>query len=55
MENAITALNTTVSPSSLWGVFTEAIPFVGTVVIVGFGFYIVRKMIKGVSKGKARI
>lgn len=55
MTNAITALTTTVTADSLWGVFTSALPFVGVVVVVAFGFYIVRKMIKGVSKGKARI
>lgn len=55
MENAITALNTSVSAGSLWGVFADAIPYVGTVVVVGFGFYLVRRMIKGMSKGKAKI
>lgn len=55
MENAITALGNTVTANSLWGVFTDALPFVGIVVVVAFGFYIVRRLIKGVAKGKARI
>lgn len=55
MTNAISTLTTTVTADGLWGVFTDALPFVGVVVIVAFGFYIVRKLIKGVSKGKARI
>lgn len=55
MENAIATLNSTVSAASLWEVFGTAVPYVATVVVVGFGFYLVRRMIKGVSKGKARI
>lgn len=55
MENAITSLSTTVNAASLWGVFTSAIPFISVVVLVGFGFYLVRKMIKGLGKGKAKI
>lgn len=55
MENAISALTTTVSANSLWGVFADAVPFIGIVVVVGLGFYLVRKMIKGVSKGKTKI
>lgn len=55
MVNAVSALSTTVSADALWGVFGNAVPYIGVVVIVGFGFYLVRRMIKGVSKGKARI
>lgn len=55
MANAVSTLSTTVNAASLWGVFTDAIPFVSVVVLVGLGFYLVRKMIKGVSKGKAKI
>ena len=55
MANAVSTLSTTVSAESLWGVFTDALPFVGVCVLVGFGFYIIRKLIKGASKGKARI
>lgn len=55
MENTISALATTVNEASLWGVFNNCIPFISVVVLVGFGFYLVRKMVKGVAKGKARI
>lgn len=55
MANTITTLSTTVNADSLWGVFGSAIPFISVVVLVGFGFYLVRKMIRGVSKGKAKI
>lgn len=55
MENAISTLTTTVSANSLWGVFADAVPYIAIVVTVGLGFYLVRKMIKGVAKGKAKI
>ena len=55
MSNTVTALSTSVSASALWGVFNDAIPFISVVVLVGFGFYLVRRMIKGVAKGKAKI
>lgn len=55
MSNTVTSLATTVNADSLWGVFADAIPFISVVVLVGFGFYLVRRMIKGVSKGKAKI
>lgn len=55
MENAVSSLATTVNAGSLWGVFNDAIPFISVVVLVGFGFYLVRRMIKGLGKGKAKI
>lgn len=55
MTNAVNTLATTVSSDALWGVFNNAIPYISVVVLVGFGFYLVRKMIKGVSSGKAKI
>lgn len=55
MTNAITSLSTTVSADSLWAVFGECIPYLGTVIIVALGMFLVRRMIRGVSKAKARI
>lgn len=55
MESAITALQGVVTADALWGVFTTCLPFVGTVVVVSLGFYLIRKLIKGVAKAKARI
>ena len=55
MENAVTTLATTVSSDALWGVFAGTVPYISVVVLVAFGFYLVRRMIKGVSKGKAKI
>lgn len=55
MENAVSTLATTVSSDALWGVFSSTVPYISVVVLVAFGFYLVRRMIKGVSKGKAKI
>lgn len=55
MTNAVNTLATTVSSDALWGVFADAVPYISVVVLVAFGFYLVRRMIKGVSKGKAKI
>lgn len=55
MANAVTTLATSVSADALWGVFASSIPYISVVVLVAFGFYLVRRMIKGISKGKAKI
>lgn len=55
MANAVTTLATTVSSDALWGVFANAIPYISVVVLVAFGFYLIRRMLKGLSKGKAKI
>lgn len=55
MENAVNTLATTVTSDALWGVFADAVPYISVVVLVAFGFYLVRRMIKGVSRGKAKI
>lgn len=55
MSNTVTTLASTVTAEALWGVFADAIPYISVVVLVSFGFYLVRRMIKGVSKAKAKI
>lgn len=55
MENAVNTLSSTVTADALWGVFADAIPYISVVVLVAFGFYLIRRMLKGVSKGKAKI
>lgn len=55
MEAAVNTLATTVTADSLWGVFADAVPYVSIVVLVAFGFYLIRRMLKGLSKGKAKI
>ena len=55
MADAVSTLSSTVTADSLWGVFADAIPYIAIVVVVAFGFYLIRRMIKGLSKGKAKI
>lgn len=55
MANAVGTLVTTVSADSLWGVFAEAIPFIGVVVIASFGLYHIKRMLKGIAKGRVKI
>lgn len=55
MSNVITSLSSTVSGEALWGVFATAVPYIATITLFAFGFYIVRKLIKHIAKGKAGI
>lgn len=55
MTNAITSMTTTITPVALWEQVAEVMPFVSTLVIFGFGFYLVRKAIKGARNGKPRV
>lgn len=54
MSNAVTALTTTVTANSLWAVFEGVVPFIGITVTVALGYYLLRKLIKGVSHMKQR-
>lgn len=57
MSGFVTALTGTdgVTSANLWSQITAAAGFMGAIVIFAFGYRVVRKMIKGVSKGKASI
>lgn len=57
MAGFITALTGTdgVTSANLWAQITPAASFIASVVIFAFGLYIIRKLIKGASKGRARI
>lgn len=47
-ENGVTSAN-------LWAQITSAAAFIGAVVIFAFGYRVVRRVINGVSKGKAKV
>lgn len=55
MGAAVNTLATTVSADSLWAVFGGTVPYIAVIVVAAFGFYLIRRMIKGLSKGKAKI
>lgn len=55
MENVVTATTTALSAENLWGVIGKTVPILAIAVLVGLGFYLFRKITKGMAKGKARI
>ena len=55
MEGLITKLTTAVSTDTMLSTLTDFIPVVGAVLIFAFTYRILRRVISGASKGKARI
>lgn len=54
MTAIISALNTGISSSTLFGTVAELMPWVITLIIASLGLYFLRKLIKGAAKGKVR-
>ena len=52
MANVISSLTTTLSAANLWEVVGTAVPLIGVVTLVALGFYLVRRAVKKLSKGK---
>lgn len=52
MTNVITELTTSISATNLWAIIGEAVPLIAVVVLFALGYRIVRKALKGTSKGK---
>lgn len=50
-----TALTNNISGTTIMGEFINVLPWIGTMVGVGFLIYEARKLIKGAQKGKARV
>ena len=57
MSGFITALtgNDGISSSTFWTEISAAAPLIVIMIGVAFGYYVLRKVIKGASKAKARI
>lgn len=55
MAGWIAAFQTAWNTGSMWGELTAAGGLIGLVVVFAFGYRIIRKLVKGVSKGKANI
>lgn len=53
MESLITALQSAVSATTIFGVVEDIIPFVGTMVPIALGVYFLRKLVRGA--GHARV
>lgn len=58
MDAFITALTDSTSgltPTTIWGAFTAAVPLIVPLFVVGVGFFIVRKVLKRGSRLKGGI
>lgn len=55
MEAFWTAVTTNISPDKLWAVLTGAVGFIAVAVVFTFGYRLVKKLVKGISKGKTNV
>lgn len=55
MEAFWTAVTTNITPDKLWGVLTGAVAFIAVAVVFTFGYRLVKKLLKGISKGKTNV
>ena len=55
MENVVTSLSAGLSANALWGAVGDVMPFVIISVLFGFGFYLVKKVLNKIKKGKGGI
>lgn len=49
---AVTALETAFTADTVWAAITPFIPVVATVTLIALGIYLIRRIVKKVSKGK---
>lgn len=56
MSSFVTALTGTdgITASNLWTNVVDAAPLITVAVLFAFGFAIIRRVVKGISKGKAK-
>lgn len=52
MSNTISTITTTVTPEALWGIVGNIVPLALVVTLFALGFYLVRRQMKKVAKGK---
>lgn len=55
MDTFITSLQSQLTGAALWAELNPAATLIGAVVLFAFGYFIVKRIIRGVSTGKARI
>lgn len=55
MGGWISSFQGTWNSAAMWGELTAAAALIGLVVVFAFGYRIVRRVVSGASKGKARI
>lgn len=52
MTNTISTITASVTPEALWGIVANIVPLALVVTLFALGFYLVRRQMKKVSKGK---
>lgn len=55
MSGWISSFQSTWNSASMWGELTQAAALIGLVVVFAFGYRVVRRVISGASRGKAKI
>lgn len=55
MGDFVTSLTTSVTAGGLWGAIAPAAPIIGVGVLVGFGYMVLRRSVKGIGKGKGTL
>lgn len=55
MEDIVTSLTTGITSDGLFGTVAEVMPFIIIMVGFAFGYRVLRKAVKGASKGKANM
>ena len=55
MQSIVTQLTTGITSAGLFGTVAEITPFVIVMIGFAFGYKVLRKAVKGASKGKANI
>lgn len=55
MTGFIEALSSTMTPDALWQALVGVAALIGTMVLFAFGYRVVRRLVQGVSKGKAKM
>ena len=54
MNTIVTQLTTGITPSTIFAVVSDVIPFVITMVPIALGLYLLRRLVKGSAKAKVR-
>lgn len=54
MSGIVTQLTTGITPSTIFAVVSDVIPFVITMVPIALGLYLLRRVIKGAGKAKVK-
>lgn len=54
MSNTVTAFTTAVTSDALWGVVADAVPILAIAIPFALGFWIYRRLTKGIGKAKIK-